>query len=145
MLLLCRWRIEPKPHNWTKSYRPLRSIFTNVEEACSIMCWKGISETELWACRLGKSTSVMIWCHLLYNLLSHFNFVFSYFLHRTIVDNLNYYPEGQELFSLTGCKRVAQKVGVYIADEKYKKFFQKTELWRCKRAWWLQLYYFVVC
>ena len=37
---------------------------------------------------------------------------------RKIVDGLNYYPEDKELYSTTGCKRVAQRVSLYIADER---------------------------
>jgi hypothetical protein len=40
---------------------------------------------------------------------------------RKIVDGLHYYPEGKEIYSTTGCKRVAQKVSLYIADERYTK------------------------
>nr|CAH0102015.1 unnamed protein product [Daphnia galeata] len=37
---------------------------------------------------------------------------------QKIVDGLNYYPEDKELYSTTGCKRVAQRVSLYIADER---------------------------
>ncbi|EFX73207.1 hypothetical protein DAPPUDRAFT_129381 [Daphnia pulex] len=40
---------------------------------------------------------------------------------QKIVDGLHYYPEGKEIYSTTGCKRVAQKVSLYIADERYTK------------------------
>ncbi len=36
------------------------------------------------------------------------------------MDSLNYYPEDKELFSVTGCKRVAQKVNLYVASERLR-------------------------
>lgn len=45
------------------------------------------------------------------------------FLHRSIVDSLNYYPEDKKLFSVTGCKRIAQRVGIYIANERFSREF----------------------
>ncbi|KZS09814.1 Torsin-like protein [Daphnia magna] len=38
---------------------------------------------------------------------------------QKIVDGLHYYPEDKELYSTTGCKRVAQRVSLYIAEERY--------------------------
>jgi len=42
---------------------------------------------------------------------------------QNIVDGLNYYPEDEELYSMTGCKRVAQRVAIYIANERFKNEF----------------------
>ena len=42
---------------------------------------------------------------------------------QNIIDGLNYYPEDEELYSVTGCKRVAQRVGIYIANERFSNEF----------------------
>lgn len=34
----------------------------------------------------------------------------------SVVDGMTFWPEGKELFSTTGCKRVAQKVDVAIEE-----------------------------
>ena len=43
--------------------------------------------------------------------------------YRTVVDSLNYYPEDTGLYSTTGCKRVAQRVAVYVATERFHRDF----------------------
>lgn len=43
---------------------------------------------------------------------------------RKIVDALVYYPEDTQLYSTTGCKRVAQKVSMFIADERFSHRFR---------------------
>lgn len=42
------------------------------------------------------------------------------FFFRNIVSSLNYFPEEKQLLSITGCKRVAQKVAIYVAATKYE-------------------------
>jgi len=41
----------------------------------------------------------------------------------SIVNGLSYYPEDMELYSVTGCKRIAQKVSIYITNERLSSEF----------------------
>ncbi|XP_060064861.1 torsin-1A-like [Ylistrum balloti] len=41
---------------------------------------------------------------------------------REIASQLSYYPEKEQLFSITGCKRVSDKVDFVMADDLYDKY-----------------------